>query len=142
MDNHDQLIKDLNNDLAHEYTAIIQYLTYSALVSGSSRLELKSFFESEIPDETAHAQYLAQKIVALGGTPTATPHPVPAADDAKAMLEAVLEAETDAHNRYAKRSEQAEALGLKGLQVTLEDMARDESEHRDETARILRRWED
>lgn len=138
----DQLIDALNEDLAHELSAIIQYMTYAAKVSGPSRPELKGFFESEIPDETGHAQYLAGKIVALGGEPTTTPKPVPRAVSAKEMLEAILAAETDAHDRYAKRSAQAEALGMKGLQVQLEDMARDESEHRDETQRILRRWED
>lgn len=141
MSDEQQLINDLNEDLAHEFSAIMQYMTYAALVSGPSRLELRAFFEAEIPDETAHAQFLAQKIVALGGTPTTTPKPVPVADTPKSMLEAVLAAETDAHDRYAARAAQAEALGLKGLQVTLEDMARDESEHRDETKRILRRWE-
>ena len=139
--NEKQLIDALNNDLALEYTAILQYLTYAAKVSGPSRLELKEYFEDEVPDETQHAQFLAAKIVALGGDPTTTPKPVPAAETAKELLEAVLAAETDAHDRYAERAAQAEALGLKGLQVQLEDMARDESEHRDETKRILRRWD-
>ena len=137
----DELIAALNTDLSHEYSAILQYLTYAAKVSGPSRPELKAFFEAEIPDETMHAQYLAGKIVALGGEPTTEVRPVPRADTAKAMLEAVLEAEADAHNRYAERAAQAESLGMKGLQVQLEDMARDESEHRDETMRILRRWD-
>ncbi|MEO1584600.1 MAG: ferritin-like domain-containing protein [Planctomycetota bacterium] len=136
-----QLVEALNNDLSLEYTAMLQYLTYAAKVSGPSRLELKEYFESEVPDETGHAQYLANKIVALGGEPTTTVKPVPPANTPKEMLEAVLAAETDAHNRYAERSEQAAALGMKGLQVQLEDMARDESEHRDETKRILLRWD-
>lgn len=137
----DQFIAELNNDLAHEYSAILQYMTYAAKVSGPSRPELKAFFEAEIPDETGHAQYLAAKIVALGGEPTTEPKPVKKAESAKDMLSAILEAESDAHDRYAERAAQAEALGMKGLQVQLEDMARDESEHRDETARILRRWD-
>ena len=138
----DELIAALNEDLAYELSAVTQYLTYAAKVSGPSRPELKAFFEAEIPDETGHAQYLAGKIVALGGEPTTTAKPVPAADTPREMLEEILKAETDAHDRYAKRAGQAEALGMKGLQVQLEDMARDESEHRDETARILRRWGD
>lgn len=138
---HRALVDALNDDLAYELSAIIQYMTYAAKVSGPSRPELRAFFEAEIPDETMHAQYLAGKIVALGGEPATMPKPVPKAETAKAMLEAVLVAETDAHNRYAQRAAQAEALGMKGLQVQLEDMARDESEHRDETARILRRWD-
>ncbi|HZW08895.1 MAG TPA: ferritin-like domain-containing protein [Phycisphaerales bacterium] len=138
----DQLVAALNEDLAYELSAIIQYLTYAAKVSGPSRPELRAFFEAEIPDETMHAQFLAGKIVALGGEPTTAPKPVPQATSAKEMLQAILKSETEAHDRYAKRSAQAESLGMKGLQVQLEDMARDESEHRDETARILRRWED
>jgi bacterioferritin len=138
---HQALVDALNDDLAHELSAIIQYMTYAAKVSGPSRPELRAFFEAEIADETLHAQFLAAKIVAMGGEPTTTPRPVPRAETAKAMLEAVLAAETDAHNRYALRAGQAEVLGMKGLQVQLEDMARDESEHRDETARILRRWD-
>ncbi len=138
----ERFIEELNNDLAHEYSAVLQYLTYAAKVSGPSRPELKAFFEAEVPDETGHAQYLAGKIAALGGEPTTTPKPVPEATPAKEMLNAILEAETGAHDRNAERAAQAESLGMKGLQVQLEDMARDESEHRDETARILRRWDD
>lgn len=137
----ERLIELLNQDLALEYAAMLQYLTYAAKVSGPARLELKAFFEAEIPDETMHAQFLAAKIVSLGGEPVTTPGPVKRVEAPKEMLKAILEAETGAHDRYAERAAQAEALGMKGLQVQLEDMARDESEHRDETARILRRWD-
>lgn len=137
-----KLIELLNEDLAHEYSAILQYLTYSAKVAGPYRRELSAFFTEEIPDETAHATFLANKIVALGSEPTTTAKPVPAASDAKAMLEAVRDAEAGAKVRYTERAAQAEALGLKGLQVSLEDMVRDETEHLEETERILREWRD
>ncbi len=136
----EQFIDALNDDLAHELGAIIQYLTYAAMVSGPYRGELVKFFEAEIPDETMHAQFLANKIVALGGHPTTTPKPVPTPTSAKAMLEAIYEAEDDAAKRYTVRADQAEALGEKGLQVRLEDMVADETGHRDETAQILRDW--
>mgnify|MGYP006350707115 CR=1 FL=1 len=45
------LIQGLNQDLAHEYQAIIQYVTYAATVSGIHRGELKEFFLAEIQDE-------------------------------------------------------------------------------------------
>ena len=60
------LIQGLNQDLAHEYQAIIQYVTYAATVSGIHRGELKEFFLAEIQDELRHAQFLADKIAALG----------------------------------------------------------------------------
>lgn len=135
-----KLIDALNGDLANEFGAVIQYLTYAAKVSGPHRPELSKFFLSEVPDETAHAQFLANKIVSLGGEPTTTPAPVAAADDNHSMLRAVLRAETEAVQRYTERARQADAAGDKGLQVQLEDMVRDETEHRDEVERILRDW--
>lgn len=38
------------------------------------------------------------------------------------------------------RAEEAVVFGDKGLAVQLEDMVRDETEHAEETARILRDW--
>ena len=65
-----QLIEALNQDLAGEFAAIIQYITYAAKASGPYRPQLSQFFLSEVADEQMHAQFLANKIVALGGEPT------------------------------------------------------------------------
>ena len=134
------LVKNLNEDLAGELGAIIQYLTYAAKASGPYRPQLVQFYMAEVADEQGHAQYLANKIVALGGEPTTIPKPVPVANTNKEMLQAVLEAEKKASKDYMVRAKEAEELGEKGLAVQLEDMVRDESGHSDETARILRDW--
>ncbi|MDX1564004.1 MAG: ferritin-like domain-containing protein [Phycisphaeraceae bacterium] len=134
------LIKNLNEDLAGELSAIIQYTTYSAKATGPYRPQLSQFFLNEVADEQLHAQFLANKIVALGGEPVTEPRPVPEADTNRKMLEAVLEAEKRATADYTKRAEEAEAYGDKGLAVQLEDMVRDESGHTEETERILRDW--
>ncbi len=91
-------------------------------------------------DEQMHAQFLANKIVALGGEPTTQPRKVPEAASNREMLEAVLAAERQAVKDYTKRAEQAEEFGDEGLVVQLEDMVRDESSHSEETERILRDW--
>ncbi len=134
------LIKNLNEDLAGELSAIIQYITYAAKASGPLRPQLSSFFLTEVADEQGHAQFLANKIVALGGEPTTEPRPVAKADSNHEMLEAVLEAERRAVADYTKRAEEADAYGDKGLAVQLEDFVRDESNHAEETERILRDW--
>ncbi len=134
------MIDHLNADLASEFGAIIQYLTYAAKASGPYRPQLSQFFLTEVTDEQMHAQFLANKIVALGGQPTTTPRPVPAAKNNREMLEAVLAAERDATKNYTVRAKEAEELGDKGLAVQLEDMVRDESGHSEETERILRDW--
>ncbi len=135
-----KLIENLNHDLAGELGAIIQYITYAAKATGPYRPQLSQFFLAEVADEQGHAQFLANKIVALGGEPTTQPRPVPAAKKNRQMVEAVLEAEQQALKDYTQRAKEAEEYGDKGLAVQLEDMVRDESGHAEETERILRDW--
>ncbi|MBZ0305304.1 MAG: ferritin-like domain-containing protein [Anaerolineae bacterium] len=135
------LINALNDDLAGELQAVIQYMTYSAKVTGPWRPQLVQFMQSEIEDELLHAQFLADKIAALGGTPTTQPHPVPEAKTARDMLEAILAAEKKAVAGYTERAKQAEEFGDVGLVVQLEDMVRDEMNHSEETAKLLMNWE-
>ena len=134
------LVANLNQDLAGELGAIIQYLTYSAKATGPYRPQLAQFFLAEVADEQLHAQYLANKIVALGGEPCTTPRPVPPAHSNREMLQAVLAAERQATHDYTQRALEADQLGDKGLMVQLEDMVRDESGHSEETERMLRDW--
>ena len=135
-----KLIANLNEDLAGELGAIIQYVTYAAKATGPYRPQLSQFFLTEVSDEQLHAQFLANKIVALGGEPITTPRPVPEANTNKEMLEAVLAAEQQATADYAQRAKEADEFGDKGLVVQLEDMVRDESGHSEETERMLRNW--
>ena len=134
------LIANLNQDLANELSAITQYITYAAKATGPYRPQLVAFFLEEVADEQLHAQFLANKIVALGGEPVTVAAPVAAASSNREMLEAVLAAEREAMAGYTRRAEEAEAFGDKGLVVQLEDMVRDESNHAEETERILRDW--
>jgi len=134
------LIAGLNEDLSGELGAIVQYLIYAAKTSGPFRPELQQFFLKEVPDEQGHAQFLANKIVALGGEPTTSPRPTPPARDNHAMLVNVLAAEKRAIADYTKRARQAESFGDKGLQVQLENIISDETGHYEETERILREW--
>jgi bacterioferritin len=137
----EEFLEGLNVDLANEYSAVILYRTYASQVQGQWRMELRQFFEAEIPDELGHAQILADKIVALGGTPTTVPASVKPANDAREMLRNALEAEIDTIERYVHRREQAQALGHHGLAVDFDDLIRDETSHRDEIQLILKRWD-
>jgi bacterioferritin len=136
----DELIQGLNEDLAGEYQAILMYTTYAAAVTGPHRPMLRQFFTAEIPDELGHAQFLADKIASLGGTPVTAPRTVPAATDAREMLRNVLEAEKQAITDYKRRAEQAADYGDKGLATHLETIVEDETSHYEETEKILRGW--
>jgi bacterioferritin len=135
-----QLLEGLNEDLRGEFQAIIMYRLYASMVQGPYRQELRTFFGNEITDELTHAQVLADKIAALGGTPAAVPAPVAVVSEAKAMLEAALAAEVETIERYVTRRAQAQAAGEHGLAIEFDTIIADESTHRDELRLMLARW--
>lgn len=140
MTTRDELIAALNEDLAGEYQAVLMYVTYAATTTGPHRPMLKQFFEGEIPEELAHAQFLAGKIASLGGAPTTKPRNVPETVESRQMLENVLSAEKQAIADYKQRAEQAAAYGDKALATHLETIVEDETGHYEETEKILRGW--
>jgi bacterioferritin len=136
------LIEGLNHDLAGEYQAILMYTHYSAKLTGPYRRELRALFQAEIGDEQGHAQFLADKIAALGGEPTTEPRPVPHADQPREMLERALGAEEQAIADYNTRLRQAEDFGDFGLKVVLENQVADETRHKEEIERIIAGWDE
>ncbi len=136
----DELLEGLNLDLAAEFQAVITYRLFASLCTGPYRQELRGFFESEIPDELEHAEFLADKIVALGGTPSTEPLPVTITTDNRKMLEIAHQAEADTIKRYEERVKQADDLGLTALKVRLEDLIVDETAHKEEMERRLENW--
>lgn len=138
MTSKQELVDGLNEALAYEYQAVQMYIHYAATVSGIHRGELKEEFQAEVQDELGHAQFLAEKVDALGGTPTTEVKPFPGEDNPRAMLEAVRDAEEEAVDRYVDLMEQAEEYGDLGLANDLHDIISDETEHKEETEKLLR----
>ena len=138
--NRQALIAGLNHDLAGEYQAILMYIHYSAKLTGPFRRELRALFQAEVADEQGHAQFLADKIAAMGGDPTTEPRPVPHVDQPRQMLDCALSAEIQAIADYTTRIGQAEACGEIGLKVALENQLADETRHKEEVERIIAGW--
>lgn len=136
------LIEGLNHDLAGEYQAILMYTHYSAKLTGPYRRELRALFQAEIGDEQGHAQFLADKIAALGGEPTTAPRPVPHANQPRDMLQQALTAEKQAIVDYNERIRQAEVFGDFGLKADLESQVSDETRHKEELERIIAGWDE
>ena len=136
------LIDGLNHDLAGEYQAILMYTHYSAKLTGPYRRELRSLFQAEIADEQAHAQFLADKIAALGGEPTTQPRQVADAGKPWEMLGHARAAEEQAIADYNARIHQAERFGDFGLKAELENLVADETRHKEELERIIAGWDE
>jgi bacterioferritin len=134
------LIDGLNEDLRGEFQAVIMYRLFASMVQGPYRQELRTFFANEIPEELMHAQILADKISAMGGTPSAEAAKVKVVHEAKEMIQVALDAEIETIARYVKRRKQAEDAGEHGLAAQFDDLIMDETHHRDELQQMLARW--
>ena len=132
-----QLINDLNDDLAREYQAIIAYVVYSQSLKGAAYMAIADELEKHAGEELAHAITIAKHIDYLGGKPTVSPKPVKQTDDATEMLKADLENENETIRSYRKRVQQCEKLGEYGIAEDIREIVRQEQEHQSDLAMAL-----
>jgi len=123
------LIDHLNDDLAKEFQALIQYVQHAAVITGPQYDAIRAELTIHSNEEHAHAISLAEQIDFLGGTPGVDVAEVHVSELAKVMLEQDLEGELDAIARYKARIAQAEQLQEYGLRRALEDILMVEEEH-------------
>lgn len=136
--NKEEMVKLLNKDIQHELKASLTYLYQHATAPGLNGSVLRGILAPEIPGEMAHALLLADKVVALGGKPDLTVPPIDRHDSVIEMIRYDLKLEQEAVANYTKRAEQAEELGDLGLKVQLENLAAEESDHRDMLERLVK----
>jgi len=132
-----QLITDLNQDLAREYQAIIAYVVYSQTLKGAEYMAIAAELEKHAGEELAHALTVAKHIDYLGGTPVVAPLPVRETSDPREMLRADLENENDTIRNYRQRIAQCEQLGEYGIAEDLREIIRQEQEHQSDLATAL-----
>jgi len=132
-----ELIDGLNQQLNREVTTFLRYMLQAASISGAEYEAVRDMYLAEVLDEVGHAQYLANQISLLGGTPELDPDLAPPPSDVRAMLEADAAAEADDVKAYARLASQAEKEGLFALKMKMEEQAADEDEHGYEMQRLL-----
>ena len=126
----EELIKELNKDLEWEYSAAIQYVQHSTVISGA---KYESFLKELVlhsQEEMQHALMLSEQIDFLGGVPTVDVEKIGTSPDSLEMLKQDLAGEELAIKRYKERVEQAEELKEYGLRRILEDILIQEEEHK------------
>ena len=94
------LIENLNKALGLELSGVIQYSQHSYLVTGIEREVYKGFFRDQAGEAKDHAEFLGDKIVALGGVPTVEPGMIRQSTELLEMLKQDLELERDAMAAY------------------------------------------
>ncbi len=132
-----QLIDRLNEDLAREYQAVIAYVVYSQVLKGAEYMSIAEELVTHASEELSHALKISKHIDYLGGMPTVAPKPVVQSDDARTMLRADLDNETETIRNYTQRVRECEALGEYAIAEDIREILRDEQEHQIDLATAL-----
>ncbi len=127
--NKDKLIELLNLDLKLEYSAAIQYIQHSAVMTGAQYGDVIKEIKVHVTEEIQHALILADQIDFLGGTPAYEIGPIHVSSENVEMLEQDLAGEEDAISRYKTRIDQAEELKEFALAHQLRTILSVEQEH-------------
>ena len=106
----EDLVNGLNEDLAREYKAIIQYVVFSSTLKGAEYGNIAEQLEKHASDELDHALKVAKQIDYLGGDPVVKGKDAETSNEPKKMLEIDLLAEQETIKNYRERIQQAERL--------------------------------
>ncbi|MGI0091374.1 MAG: ferritin-like domain-containing protein [Nitrososphaerales archaeon] len=124
-----RIINGLNEDLAREYKAIIQYVVFSSALKGAEYNDIADQLKQHASQELTHALEVARQVDYLGGNPTVTPKQAEFANDSKKMLEIDLKDEQLTIKNYRERIREAEAAGEFALSEVLRKIITQEQDH-------------
>ncbi len=129
------VIQALNDAVALEYAAVVQYAQFSYCVKGFRRLAVAGWFFEQATKSLTHARQVGDKSVALGGIPTTQVGPVREAQDLTSMVRLSLEME----QRSVKSYQAALALAADdtALRVLLESRIEAEQADVEELEKML-----
>lgn len=133
----DQLVQGLQDDLAREYKAIIQYVIFSQKLDTARFMNIADQLEEHAHQELEHALAIARQLDYFGAYPVHEPKPVEVSDDNEEMLWADLRAEDDTIRNYRERIRQAESLGEYALAEVLQEIIKQEQDHQIDLASAL-----
>jgi bacterioferritin len=125
----ESLVELLNKDLELEYSAAIQYINHSAVMSGAEFGDLIKELKIHTNEEIQHAMILADQIDYFGGSPSVAVGPIRVSKNNKEMMQQDLDGEEDAIKRYKLRIDQAEQLKEFALSQQLRTILAMEQEH-------------
>ena len=125
----EEIVRGLNDDLAREYKAIIQYVVFSSTLKGAEYGDIAEQLKEHASEELAHALEVARQIDYLGGDPTVEVQNAEYSQDSKRMLEIDLKQEQETIKYYRERIRQAERFGEFALSEALRDIIVQEQDH-------------
>ena len=132
MKGNDRIIRELNNRLREELTAINQYFVHAEECENWGYRRLAEVIKARAITEMRHAEALIERILFLEGSPIVSElDPINIGKDVKSIHENDLQAEYAADRAYNETIKLAQEVGDNGTKVLLEGILKDEEEHID-----------
>lgn len=135
---NEKIVEALNQDLADELAAIIQYLWHHVMAEGKESPAIADLFKKTSITEMKHAEKLAERIDYLGGQPTTKPSEIKMGGDLKKMVTDNLAGEKRAIKNYKAHIQLSSDDPV--TRKMLEDILSDEEEHDNQWTSVLAQW--
>jgi bacterioferritin len=133
----ERIIAALNEDISYELGAIMQYLWHHFTAEGLESPAIIELFKETSLDEMKHLSMLAERVVYLGGEPTAKIAPFKQGGDLRQMVQDDLEGERTAIRMYREHIRLCEEEGDPVTRLMLENILSDEEKHADRWETVL-----
>jgi bacterioferritin len=133
----EQLVQGLQEDLAREYKATIQYVIFSQKLDGARYMAIADELEQHAHQELDNALAVSRQLDYFGAYPVHEPAPVRVSENNEDMLWFDLQAEDETIRNYRERIRQAQELGEFALAEVLQSIVRQEQDHQIDLATAL-----
>jgi bacterioferritin len=132
-----KLTEMMNQAIAGELQAIVQYMWHHVMVKGMHAESLSGVFEKVAMDEMKHAEKIAERLFYFDVNPTIKPNPIAVGGDATQMLKADVKAEEEAITLYKNIIKQAMSEGDDTTQHLFAEILAAEEGHHDTFTTLL-----
>ncbi len=132
-----KLTEMMNQAIAGELQAIVQYMWHHVMVKGMNAESLSSVFEKVAMDEMKHAEKIAERLFYFDVNPTTKPNPIAVGGDPTQMLKADTKAEEEAITLYKDIIKQATSENDDTTRLLFEEILSQEEDHHDTFTTLL-----
>jgi len=132
-----ELIKELNKDIALEYAQAIQYIQHANMILGMKHFAIIDELIIHGNESFEHAKILSEIVAYLGGDVTTDVGPRFTSTDNDEMLRQDLMLEYEILNRYIKQIPQLESFGMYDSAQRIRNITIEEQDHINELETAL-----
>ena len=132
-----KLTEMMNQAIAGELQAIVQYMWHHIMVKGMNSASLMDVFEKVAMDEMKHAEKIAERLFYFDVNPTTKPNAIAVGGSPEQMLKADVKAEEEAITLYKTIIKQAASEGDETTRLLFEEILSEEEGYHDTFTTLL-----